>query len=555
MRKDKSKYSETLPAIKNLKSINNNQNFLSLSPVAKSSISVSPVSSEKKKVKFAEEIKVVETEDLSESVTDSQVIQSGYKEHLSNLLNLVKQKHDQILSLEQKLNAKRGDLSELAHKNSYKNILKTVEADLALDSFDTSYFESIKTDFRPTSKNQDNELYKLKTKLQDTKGYINDLITQNLKYQEKNSEYEEIVSKALKLSGELQEIKDSGEAEIQKLQIKINEKTLKINSKDLELQNLSETLKKIEEKKSQASDYSRYIENNTSQLKDKILIFHSNQIKLEANLEEATKDIEKKEKIIKNLKTQLEQLENTLQLEKIKNKPLISKIEVLRESLKSKNHEIYSIPKLPEENLETHQGFPVDKTKSQQEISKKRLAMAESSLYDLAKEESKRWEQRFKNMESMLSQAKSELESFQTAELNIKKELIKKDQNISYIKSLLGVKLHPEDKNQLIDTKNTSNPILELSNLVQEIKHTYTTLEDIFKCMACFKIPLECCIAIPCGHLSCFGCKKDFEIICPQCSGNINGMVYCNSLERMIVYLKKQKKNVEKIEKAFINSS
>ena len=84
---------------------------------------------------------------------------------------------------------------------------------------------------------------------------------------------------------------------------------------------------------------------------------------------------------------------------------------------------------------------------------------------------------------------------------------------------------------------------------MEEMKYRYKNCEDALKCASCFKIPSECYLASPCGHLSCLNCKGDFEEICPQCSKNINTLVHAVYLDRVIYNYRKEVANVDRAKK------
>ena len=410
------------------------------------------------------------------------------------------------------------------------------------------------------NKFKDYELYKLRKIIEETQAQIANLTMNNAAYKKTIPDYEDIMLKASKMDYDLEDVKISCKKQVKKMQGLLQEKESEITSKDSEIEDLTELIKRSEEKRTYSNEYNAFMENSNSKLKDKYASIIEDSARVEKELEEVRKIIREKEARVEELKVNFAEVQAELDREKQKNASLATNYETIKEGIKSNNEKTemlrlkYKVEKEKVQKFAEAEKKNSEKSKVLRNPIKKRMTIAEQApLNVISKDEAQRWKQRYTDLESELIESKESLEKLYRSEIYLKNQLLTKDLMVSQIESIMKQGEESEESSPQTSPRSNSQidakSLAELITLMEEMKYRYKNCEDALKCASCFKIPSECYLASPCGHLSCLNCKGDFEEICPQCSKNINTLVHAVYLDRVIYNYRKEVANVDRAKK------
>ena len=410
------------------------------------------------------------------------------------------------------------------------------------------------------NKFKDYELYKLRKIIEETQAQIANLTMNNAAYKKTIPDYEDIMLKASKMDYDLEDVKISCKKQVKKMQGLLQEKESEITSKDSEIEDLTELIKRSEEKRTYSNEYNAFMENSNSKLKDKYASIIEDSARVEKELEEVRKIIREKEARVEELKVNFAEVQAELDREKQKNASLATNYETIKEGIKSNNEKTemlrlkYKVEKEKVQKFAEAEKKNSEKSKVLRNPIKKRMTIAEQApLNVISKDEAQRWKQRYTDLESELIESKESLEKLYRSEIYLKNQLLTKDLMVSQIESIMKQGEESEESSPQTSPRSNSQidakSLAELVTLMEEMKYRYKNCEDALKCASCFKIPSECYLASPCGHLSCLNCKGDFEEICPQCSKNINTLVHAVYLDRVIYNYRKEVANVDRAKK------
>ena len=406
---------------------------------------------------------------------------------------------------------------------------------------------------------KDQKIFELKNELAKGKNIIARLKMENSIFKKTSLEYDENITKTQKRTQDLETLKKFYNSEIASLHTKILQTDQELHSKEKNIKDLSEILKKNNEKTNFFNDNKSFVENNHKELLAKLDLLKTEKERLEKNFENKKTEIQEKEELIQKFEKKFENLKTDLENEKEKNNFLIQSHEQIKSTLMTVNER--SEVKRQKFEIDKERLFQAFESKKSenffnfQETTKKRLSLAEqTSLTDLTKEEILRWQQRYSALETEVVKAKEKLEKMKKKEISIKNNLSAKDSIIFLTQSLMNTNNEPEslkdsekfgvpDRKIMIHSRN----IAELLNLIQEMKYRYKSSEEVSKCVSCFQLPNEYFLADPCGHLSCLDCKIEFDTICQQCSKCINGMVNVSRYYRIIQIFRNEAENIEKM--------
>ena len=407
------------------------------------------------------------------------------------------------------------------------------------------------------------EIYKLKKQIEDNQALISKLTVDSAKYKKKQFEYEDAVTKIARIERDIEEIKAETKYEAENIKSEIYDREMLLNCKIIDFNDMSELLKRSEEKRHYSNEYNIFMESNSAKLKDKIGSLAHQKIRLEYEIEEINKKITEQEGIIRELEKRIEKATEKLEYERTKNSHLTYNYNSAKEELRDSNEKNEIIKnKYRDEKEKLKEVLQSQKTekfsskKSDHLLPRSTTLDEQSTINENSREEVQKWQQKYAGLEKELNQAREELEKMKKNSSYLTNQLNTKDVMISQIESLMMKSNKKEEekyktdkgdgKNSAFNSQSQGQKKAELESIVNDIIEKYQSSEETLKCNACNKMPMECYLAVPCGHLSCQNCKRHFEVLCPLCSGKITGLVHAISLDRIIYNFKKEVETMER---------
>lgn len=402
-----------------------------------------------------------------------------------------------------------------------------------------------------SNKYKDLEIYKLRKKIDDDNNHLSKLAHENMDCRKKYSEYDENVQKIGKFEKEISDIKAETKQEVKKIQHEIYERENELASKMADVQELADLLKRSEEKRNYSNEYNIFMESNSAKLKDRISALTLEKAKIAKEIEEVQKKILDKENFIDETQKKLLETQESIENEKVKNNALTFNYEAAKEGLKLST-EKYEMEKVKfqaeKEKLQTEMDEKTKESESSSGRKGKRNSTLndKSALSDLCKEEAVKWQQKYTAIDTDLNQAKEEVVKLKKNEIYLQNKLLAKDLMIAQIESLLK---ETEEKAEIkaqesapatpVHVVSAPNPA-DLTEVITGMKDRYKSSKNAVKCVSCKKIPVECYLAVPCGHLSCALCKSKSEVACAKCLKPVIGAVRSPHLDRIVYNFKKE---------------
>ena len=469
--------------------------------------------------------------------------------------------------MESEFRTEKSEANVKKNRNSVKSPLvpETAEPELSKEVVETENHPEMNVEVlldsdKPSSRDQ--EIMKLRKIIDENQKQISKITLENKEIKKKIKDFHEVVEKSKKIQTEVEAVRAFCKEEVKSAQTKLSELELELNSQEADMQELTELLKRSEEKRNYSQEYNSYMENNSSKLKDKLAELNSEKQKLEQDLKNLQLELSEKRSYSEDLKKKLEQAKAYLDYEKMKNSTLTYNYESIKESLKASNekNEMQRIRHRTErEKLQKKLEMQSSEKKIKKDQLKRKATLQEQNhMTEISKEETARWQAKYNQIEEELQKTHEEIEKLSRTEIYLKNQLLTKDLMISQIEAL--IKMNEEEERDVgqdnIGLANVqSRNIAELATMIEEIKYKYKKSDEKIKCLACFKTPVECYLAVPCGHISCQNCRSEFENICPSCTVKTNGLVRAVVVDQIISHLKREGDNIEKAKKILRDQS
>ena len=342
------------------------------------------------------------------------------------------------------------------------------------------------------------------------------------------------------------------------MQAELNEKQKILNSKNSEFEKMLEISSKSEEKLKLSNEYNNYIEKNTTRINDETAAIYQEKLKIEDDLQDLGKKIEEKQIFISEIKKKIKSIKSSLENENMKNKTLTTNIESAKANLKGtieKNEEEITAYEQEKNKIKLDLFSPKNKKfVIENETIKRRGTIGDQNyVLDPSKEEVIYWQKKYNSLEIELSQAKDEIEKLKKNEIYLNTQLKTKDLMIHQINSLVKQTeksiLQNSPKNSKLKSLNPKIYLEDLATCVNDLQNKYKNSENLIKCNVCSKIPNECFLAVPCGHLSCLNCKQNFESFCPVCFFQTPRMIHSINLNRIFYNFQKESETIEQAKK------
>ena len=557
----------TLPAIKKVRStISSPRNTIIHSPALNLVTSASPVSrisptifinGNKRKNGLAEKFSnKLQASNLQLSLRDA-------NKKVESLIKTIEEQDQYIRTLESEFNVSKNEFSLKAFKSFNQNSLnisdEKIETELVssitqenTDTFDSKILEehlSYGTFVREEGgkdKSKDYEIYKLRKQLEDNQHLIKKLTSDRINYKRKQVDYEEAKMKIEKIEQKIEEIKEESSNAVDKLKNEIYDKDLLLNCKIIDFNDMTELLKRSEDKRHSSNEYNTFMENTSAKLKDKVALLNNQRMKIVSEIEDTKKLINNKAELIENLNRKIEKNQIAIENERIKGSSLIFNYESTVESINDINakNEI-----LKQKYINEKEKYTTIQPTNKLLNDTKRVTFSNQPTTDQSKEETFQLQQKSAGLEKELIHHKDELEKLKKNEIYLSNQLQTKDLMIVQIESLMRETEEKEGKNNTNGVNEEKDAATELIGLVEDMKSKYKSSIDTLICSFCQKMPSECFLALPCGHLTCSNCKKKFEVACPQCSERVNGLIHAVSLDRIAYNFKKEGETIDRAKK------
>ena len=497
----------------------------------------------------------------------------NFNKKISSLIKIINEQDTYIKSLETEFNVSKYELlghkGKLQEKNCMssdsKNEFEIISGKNATqtDDFNNNIWnEQDSNSDLNKNKNKDDQILAYRKQLKEDHSQIMHLTHENTSVKKKYNDFDEVIQKAAKIDCQLEEVKIYWKNQIKNLNSTLEEKDIELANREEEIRDIGMLLKRSDEKRIYSNEYNIFMETNNAKLKDKLAKLQQEKAKAEKELEELKININEKEIHAEELKVILLEVEAALEHEKTKNSLISVNLETAKETLKASNEKNemlklrYKVEK--EKNQRAIEHHKTIRQKISPDQSKRRSTVVEQvHLAEINKEETQRCQQKYISLISEINITKEMLEKLYKTEIFLKNSILTKDLIIAQIQSMIKMN---EENEENFEPKLKSNPIkaknmAELVTLMEEMKYRYKSTEEVIKCVSCFKVPSECYLASPCGHLSCLNCKSEFEVICPQCSKQIDAMVHAIHLDKIISNLRKEVENVDKAKKLLEHSN
>ena len=261
------------------------------------------------------------------------------------------------------------------------------------------------------------EIYKLKKQIEDNQAVISKLTVDSARYKKKQLEYEGAVGKIVRIEKEIEEIKAEAKYETENIKNEIYDSEMILNCKIIDFNDMSELLKRSEEKRHYSNEYNIFMESNSAKFKDKIGSLNHQKITLECEIEEINKKIVEKEGIIRELEGKMERASKKLEYERMKNTSLTYNYNSAKEELRNCNEQneiIKNKHRNEKEKLkEILHSQKTDKplSKNSEQILQNSTTLDEQpTINETSREEVQKWQQQYAVLEKELNQAKEDLQ-------------------------------------------------------------------------------------------------------------------------------------------------
>ena len=376
-------------------------------------------------------------------------------------------------------------------------------------------------------KYKDIELFNSKKKNEEMKSFIDNLKDEMSSLKAKNKVIEECNQKMQLNLADTESIIKAYQNSLKNCEIKLYEREGDLKYKKAELDEINELLKKSEDKRKMATEYSNTVETSMAEFQRQIVSMKNINIEQQKEIKEQIKIIQMKNGLINDYEDKIKSLESKLDAEKAKNTFDTIEFEKSKENLKSIiEQNCVKIDKLESENNKLYENI----SQLQKEIrkpaqilpfSKRAETVIESKYFaDLTREEAARWHSRYFATEQELLSTKHELE--------------KVTKDYEYFKFQIGQKnlmlerlelfIESQEKPITVDSSPYSEHIAhiaEITTLVDNMSLKNKSLDEYFKCSSCFKHCQKNYLCFPCLHICCSNCKDELYNLCPKCSQKV----------------------------------
>ena len=371
------------------------------------------------------------------------------------------------------------------------------------------------------------ELLNIKKKNEEMKSYIGSLTDELNVIRAKNKAIEESSQKIQQSLVDSDNIIKAYQTNLKTCEAKLTEREGELKYKQAELNEINELLKKSEDKRKLATEYSSSIENSMIGLQRQIANLKNNNTEQQKEIKENIRILQMKDEMIGEFEEKIKSFETKLESEKARSfadaiefdksketfKSIIEQTSAKIEKLESENNKLY-------ENISQLQR-EVKKPAPVSNFSKRAETGTESKFFtDLTREEAARWHSRYFATEQELLATKHELEKVQKDYEYFKYQVMQKNLMLEKLELFI----ENQDKPITIESSLHSEDIphiAEITTLVDNMSLKNNSLEDYFRCSSCFKQCQKNYVCFPCFHACCSSCKDELDNLCARCSEKI----------------------------------
>ncbi|CAD8139367.1 unnamed protein product [Paramecium pentaurelia] len=352
-----------------------------------------------------------------------------------------------------------------------------------------------------------------------------ELVKEKIQNEEKSKQLQELQASYQAIQLRLKQAGDSSKLNLQseKDKDKINSLEISIKQSQAKEQDLLQQVESLNQQISQYQEKLKSKEESNEEfkrLKDQLHKAEDLQSKMEHQITDIQKNIEKEVNEKNNIKKQYDQYRNDSQLKEqnlnkeisaslIQIKQLEQEKITIMENLKKSKEQTDQNSKLNEQILSLKlQLSELSKTKDK-EISQLRQKIEEQSKNSIeSNNQLEKLKQRQQELQQQLQDKLSQLESLK----NQKQLLDQQNQNNQSEINNLNTKLEGL-KEQLSKPKNTK----QITDTILLLEKTDKDIQKNLSCTFCNKFIKQPVTIIPCGHSYCFECKKGYNKECFKC--------------------------------------
>lgn len=393
------------------------------------------------------------------------------------------------------------------------------------------------------NKYKDLEIFRLRKKIEAGNTKISKLSQENEKLNQDLTEYEDLLEITDNCEVEINVIKFSCNQEVHKIYNSITDHEIQLSEILEETREISELLKKSEEKRSYSNEYNIFLESNSEKLRNRIESLQKEKEKILIKIEEIKEKILKKNQEIQENDEKLALVEEEFELQKSKNIEIFTNYEIGKESLEAslQQYEEDRIKYKKEfEKLETQVEDLSNESDSLEKYSASHSMADKIPGFKARHEENLKIKKKLEELCKIKSDLLGELEKLKKNEIYLKNQLITKDLIIKQLENLLeekeeNIAKHVENKK----SENTRSPeINELLNIIKPWTERLESLTQELICVSCQSLlKKEIFVSNPCGHLFCLPCK-DKSDKCKACNSSIASHIKSQTLHLLVKLIK-----------------
>jgi chromosome segregation ATPase len=486
-----------------------------------------------------------------------QVSSPHLHQKLQNLKKVFESQETKIQSLEQDCSK----LNPSIHFKSFKSFKALLDSpqneEVSFHEEDETFHpEEIPTFPEESLKNKykDLEIFRLKKKIELGQEKIKSLAQSKEKLMKELEEYENHLEIIDNCEVEMNVIKMACNQDVHKIYKQVTDSEIQISEMVEDAQELSDLLKKSEEKRSYSNEYNIFLESNSEKLKNRVEALQKEKDRILEKIENVRCRIEEKKLKIVEIEEQIAEIEEELERMKEVNIEVFRNYQIAEESLEAslEKHEFDRVRFKKEfEKLETQIEELSNESDSIEKFSTAKQIVDKVPGLKSRHEANLKLKEKTESLIKGKSELQSDLENLKKNEIYLKNQLISKDLIIKKLENLLKSKEdHPKHLERSKPDQLKPTEHLELFTLIDQWIERFASLQKSLTCSSCsLMIKKDLTLLNPCGHLTCQDCLSHQDPLCKSCKTSTREPFQSHFLQMLFNSLKIEQKFLTKAKK------